>query len=523
MWDVAILTAMATSADPATGTADDDVLAGIDGIRNSLSGDTGNDTLIGGNVDDILDGGAGDDTVIGGEGNDTYVFNVGDGVDHIEDNKGSNTVQFGPGITPDMLTLGLGSLLIRVGANGDAIHLDDFDPNDVLSVPSVDTFRFDDGTDLSYDNLIARGFDIFGTGGNDFLAGTNIDDRFDGGAGDDALAGGAGNDTYAFGLGSGQDRIEDFDATAGNSDILRIGAGVLPDDLVISRNNSDLLVSISGTQDQVAITNWFKGGANKIERVTFVNGTEWDAAILEGKVIATNTSPSVASAIGVQATLELAPKIANVVPATADDTTGSNVPDENSVVGAETIHSTVAPSTFIGAYNVLTPVGENAVATQPTESSSSMDNSLAPGAADTVTSANENSDPLQTPDDSLQQEIQARIDNWFGNVYAQQPINLSDFDRVRDRTFSATLDESRAVTYNMAQWNGIEMRLPLHLAEYAESGLDLASENLFSTAFANPLVDAAPVANVVGLSPTLGIDLKPLKGLSEGLSKLDYA
>ena len=302
VWDAAALTAMATNADPVIGTPDDDALEGMDGVKNSLIGNAGDDTLAGGNADDVLNGGAGDDFLAGGAGNDTYVFNPGDGVDHVQDDAGANTLQFGAGIAPSMLTLGLGSLLIHVGSGVDAIHLDDFDPGDVFGIHTIDTFRFDDGTSLTYSQLVARGFDINGTDGNDLLIGTNVNDRFDGGPGNDTLIGGAGNDVYLFGLRSGQDQIEDYDATAGNSDTLRVGAAVTPDDLVISQINDDLLIKINGTQDQIAITNWFLGDSNMIERVQFSDGTTWDAATLESHIAGApvNNPPVIANPINNQ-------------------------------------------------------------------------------------------------------------------------------------------------------------------------------------------------------------------------------
>ena len=60
----------------------------------TITGTSGNDTLVGTTAsdaiisdagNDILTGGAGNDTLTGGAGNDTYIFNLGDGVDTIND------------------------------------------------------------------------------------------------------------------------------------------------------------------------------------------------------------------------------------------------------------------------------------------------------------------------------------------------------------------------------------------------------------------------------------------------------
>ena len=45
---------------------------------------------------------------------------------------GYDSIQFGAGITPDMITLGLGSLMLRVGADGDEIH-HNFDTSNALA------------------------------------------------------------------------------------------------------------------------------------------------------------------------------------------------------------------------------------------------------------------------------------------------------------------------------------------------------------------------------------------------------
>jgi Ca2+-binding RTX toxin-like protein len=120
----------------------------------------------------------------------------------------------------------LGSLAIQVGGDAnDTIHFDSFDANAVQARKPFDQYRvrsFDGRAPLSYEDLLARGFDLTGTAGNDTLAGTNVNDRITGGTGNDTLSGGAGDDRYRFALGDGQDRIID---TAGTDTVvLRPGA-----------------------------------------------------------------------------------------------------------------------------------------------------------------------------------------------------------------------------------------------------------------------------------------------------------
>jgi Ca2+-binding RTX toxin-like protein len=260
-----------------------DTLRGLAAYPNTLLGGAGNDAITGGYLGDVLSGGMGNDLLAGGAGDDTYVYNIGDGVDTILDTAtvtGPNSLVFGPAITPDMLSLGLGSLLIRVGTDGGAIRLQSFDPNNVYGSHAIENFRFADGERLTYADLIARGFDLFGTEGDDTITGTSVTDRIDGLAGDDRLLGGAGSDTYVFGPGSGQDLIREA-AASGDMDTLQVLAN--PGDVRVTREAANVVVSLAATTDRVAI-DWYTDPGARIERVVFADGTTWDAATLEAQV-----------------------------------------------------------------------------------------------------------------------------------------------------------------------------------------------------------------------------------------------
>ncbi len=168
-------------------------------IPSVMVGTDGRDELYGTQGDDVIHALGGDDAVLGGLGNDTYLFNLGDGVDRITDTGGTDTIQFGQGITPDSLTLGVGSLLVRVGGAGDAIHIEGFDPANALGSAVIENFQFADGTVLTYEQLLEKGFDLYGSG---MVSGTNFADRIVGSDGADTLVGGAGNDTLVGGAGA---------------------------------------------------------------------------------------------------------------------------------------------------------------------------------------------------------------------------------------------------------------------------------------------------------------------------------
>jgi Ca2+-binding RTX toxin-like protein len=272
-----------------------------------LDGTEFDDFLFGTNVVDRFRGGLGNDWLEGGEGNDSYFFNLDDGVDTIIDTAmqgAGNEVVFGSGIAstdlrldlaPDQSDSNLSDLLIRVGAGGGAVQLDTFDHNNVLGPRTVETFQFADGSTLTYDQLLPRGFDLTGTDGDEQLSGTNVADRIvaddgadvlrsglgndtlDGGLGNDRLFGGQGNDTYIFGLGSGQDSIIE---SLGSLDTIRMAPGVAPSDVVATQINDDLVLSLNGGADRLTVSLYFLASPLQIELVQFADGTVWDQAFI---------------------------------------------------------------------------------------------------------------------------------------------------------------------------------------------------------------------------------------------------
>jgi VCBS repeat-containing protein len=256
-------------------------------------------TVLGTNLNDRMSGGT-NATLNGGLGSDTYTYHVGDGAMHIVDTLNSadtNTLRFGAGITASQIQLGLGSLKLNL-ANGDAVHIDNFNQNDVFNSARIQRFEFDDGTVLTLDELLARGFDLNGTAGGDTITGTNIADRINGldgndtliggegndtlngGTGNDLLQGGAGDDIYLFDAGNGQDTITD---TQG-SNTVRFGAGVLPGNITFTRSGLDMVLGIAGTIDQLTIQNWGANSASRIARVEFADGTVWDTTYLQAQI-----------------------------------------------------------------------------------------------------------------------------------------------------------------------------------------------------------------------------------------------
>ncbi|MBN3815962.1 calcium-binding protein [Paraburkholderia sp. Se-20369] len=122
--------------------------------------------------------------------------------------------------------------------------------------------------------------DIDGTGNelDNTIIGNRGNNVLDGGAGNDILVGGLGNDTYRFGRGSGRDVIQDDDETLGNSDVIRVGAGVSADQLWFRHVGDDLEISILGTSNTATVRDWYLGSRYQVEQIrvddgrTLVNG-----------------------------------------------------------------------------------------------------------------------------------------------------------------------------------------------------------------------------------------------------------
>ncbi|MBH0203087.1 MAG: hypothetical protein HP496_12540 [Nitrospira sp.] len=156
--------------DPILANDLDNVIRGLGG-GDWLVGRGGNDTMYGGadddelygeQGDDVLSGEMGEDLLFGGAGHDTYLFNLGDGIDTIEDFAAvgeGNRIQFGAGISLNDLTFThddvARTLTIQVGSSGtDQLVLTNFDPTNVNGTLVVETIMFEDGSSASLTALL---------------------------------------------------------------------------------------------------------------------------------------------------------------------------------------------------------------------------------------------------------------------------------------------------------------------------------------------------------------------------------
>ena len=209
----------------------------------------GHDFVLGFASADVIDGGGGNDTLSGNGGND--ILKGGAGNDHLYGDLGDDTLDGGAG--DDDVQGGMGNDYL-MGGDGDDRLL------------GYTAYSADDA-------------------GNDVLYG---------GAGTDRMFGGRGNDTYLFGRGDGNDLIGETPNDTGPSmDILRLGAGISPDDVALIRQGiNDLVIAID--VDQVVLSNFFMAGDYSIERIEFDNGNGavWTADDVRNRVLISQVGTS---------------------------------------------------------------------------------------------------------------------------------------------------------------------------------------------------------------------------------------
>jgi Ca2+-binding RTX toxin-like protein len=122
------------------------------GGNDQLDGGAGDDELNGDSGNDVLTGGTGQDLLLGGSGQDTYVYNVGDGIDTIQDGVGEgNRLVLGVDSASVTLAMATGDvLLLRVGTASDVVQITNFGVTVPGGAHPIESFEFSDGTVLTY-------------------------------------------------------------------------------------------------------------------------------------------------------------------------------------------------------------------------------------------------------------------------------------------------------------------------------------------------------------------------------------
>ena len=275
-----------------TGMDSDDQIYGYSG-NDTLYGNAGDDMLDGGSGDDYLDGGSGNDTLIGRNGNDTYIFGRGYGQDTINElngNSSNDRVVFADDVSVEDVEFKRSGndLVISINDTDDSLRIvNQYSDSWYL----VENFEFSDGTVITSEDLFSE-TNLYGSGliedftsgyGNrnsrlsgsetdDQLYGYSGDDTLDGGAGNDYLYGGSGNDTYIFGRGYGQDVINEQGTNSSNDRVL-FDNSISINDLTISRDNNDIVISVKDSNDSLRLLNQYSDSWYKVELLEFADGT----------------------------------------------------------------------------------------------------------------------------------------------------------------------------------------------------------------------------------------------------------
>jgi hypothetical protein len=209
-----------------SGASGDDTLVAADS-GSVLDGGPGADTLEGGPGDDSLTGGPGSDTLTGGAGDDSITPDgegAAPGADVVDGGPGSDSVSYAERTAPVDVDLE------RPGGNGGVGENDTVRGiENVVSGAGSDHLRGDEQANV----LSSTGFGQYGANQHDVIDGRGGNDRIEGSAGADVLSGGAGADIIEGGGGadtlSGGPGDDGIAVEDGQPRSLRCGPG---DDLV---------------------------------------------------------------------------------------------------------------------------------------------------------------------------------------------------------------------------------------------------------------------------------------------------
>ena len=335
-----------TSADTVSGTSGAERLVGLAG-NDTLYGYAGNDTLVGGTGNDRLEGGQNNDFytftrgdgsdviyddyryqqsyqyqaygVVGydGEGAPVYGYYWATGTQTVQENAGSDTLEFGSSISATELLFAYSGSDLQIGVRSSIASISTLsqlsDQVKVLaatnSLNRVETLKFGNNVSIdisatSWQTGTSAAETLTGTSGNDWLVGDAGADSLTGGAGNDVLNGGTGNDTLDGGAGSdtfladragGMDLIKAASSDhASTEDRLVFGASVAHDQLWFTQSGNDLQVSVIGTSDGAIIQNWYSDQTGVLDKIVSGDGYALTASQVQNLVnaMASMTPPA---------------------------------------------------------------------------------------------------------------------------------------------------------------------------------------------------------------------------------------
>jgi len=152
------------------------------------------------------------------------------------------------------------------GSNGNNDIAGDADDNGIYALGGNDVVSGQDGNDY-----------IYAGSGDDHVDGGNGADFLHGGSGNDTLIGGAGSDIYSYASGDGDDTIDDDIGAAEDFDVLEL-TDLNVAELIFIRSGNDLAISITATGETITVDDQFYSATEYwgLERIDFADGTSWD-------------------------------------------------------------------------------------------------------------------------------------------------------------------------------------------------------------------------------------------------------
>lgn len=258
-------------------------------------GDTGSPTntrLYGSSGADTFDSAGYATYIHGGGGADTFVYKLGYGDLEIDEDAGffnitQAQIEFGTGITAADIQARLtasGNLVITDGVARDQITVDNFGQDQVGSSfydrYGIGSISFADGSSLTQAQILqlaltptADNGTIYGTAGNDVLAG-GPDARFEDGLG--------GTDTYVYDAGDGALEIGNDNDNSSSNDILQFGSGITQADLTVRQDDlGDIVMTDGVSGDSITVDGMVgirpTGYTMGLHEVAFADGTSLSA------------------------------------------------------------------------------------------------------------------------------------------------------------------------------------------------------------------------------------------------------
>ncbi len=249
-----------------------------------ISGDAGDNTLIGSSANETLDGGGGNDTLKGGAGSDVYRFGIGSGNDIVIETSGAaDTDRIDLlGLNPNdvVLTRSGDHLFIAIKTTGETLKIQD---HFYSTSYGIELIAFADGA--TWDRTaIQQAAWISGDAGDNTLNGTSANDTFYGGEGNDRFESSTGSDTFMYRSGDGNDLINEESGSTTEVDVLKF-IDLNASDMTISRSGLNLLVKINATGHTITVDEhfWSQTANYGIERFEFADGTSWSLAEINAR------------------------------------------------------------------------------------------------------------------------------------------------------------------------------------------------------------------------------------------------